>query len=227
MYWNEPTQFRTLNRNPNLTYTRRRRYRGLNVVRGRGPLITQYLDRIIETLNRAFCDSSDIVVYRFELRFPHWINIDDFNEISSDLMTRFWASVTSQVKSRTSGSNRIGYSFPYSKLRNVWCKELARESWTPHYHAALILDADLFDNLRLSLYEGVLEEILKEAWARVIGVSVIESPDALWIPKNNIYRISREDSNSYAAVFHRLSYLAKSSTKLYNDGSQWFGATRC
>lgn len=226
MYWREPASYPTLKRNTNLTYTRKWRYRGLQVLHERGPLITQYLDDILETMNKALDEFPEIVVYRFELRFPHWIDTNDIGELSPDLITKFWASLVSQLKACVERLNRNGCNTPFSKLRNIWCKELPRMDWAQHYHCALVIDSSLFDLLCQVLQEGVFELLVKEAWARVIKVPVYEAPQAVWIPENNIYYVSKGDPNSYVDAFHRLSYLAKSSTKNYDDGSQWFGSTR-
>ncbi|MFL0797265.1 MAG: inovirus Gp2 family protein [Cellvibrionaceae bacterium] len=225
MYWNEPSSYPALKRNPNLNYTRKWRYRGLPVIHGRGPLITQYLDSIIDTLEKALSESPEIVVYRFDLRFPYWVGADDIGEMGQNLITKFWASVTSQL---IACDKRLKGNVSFvsgSRRRNIWCKELPRIDGTPHYHAALILDSEFFEIIRDIYQSTSLEKIVKEAWARIIGVPLYESPNAVWIPENNIYYVSRDDPNSYAEAFERLSYLAKSSTKLYHDGSQWFRAT--
>jgi len=226
MYWNEPSTYKVLGRNPNLTYTRKRKYKDLPIYPHKGPLITQYLDVIRGTLNKALHEFPEVVVYRFDLRFPYWINMDDVGELPSDLITRFWASVWSQLQSCVGRLHRDGYEATLSRLRNIWCKELPATDRTQHYHAALILDADLFDCVCQSMHSNVFENIVQEAWTRIIGVEVYEAPRAVWIPDNNIYRVYRGDLKSYVDVFRRLSYLAKSSTKLFHDGSQWFGATR-
>jgi hypothetical protein len=222
MCYIEPSKFKTLDRNPNLTITRKWRYKGYPVYPGKGPLVTQYLDDILETLNKALRESQEVVVFRFDLRFPYWIDVDDLRGLPLDLITRFWASVVSQLESCVNRLQKDGCDVVLSKFRNVWCKELPRVNWTPHYHAALILDAKLFN----ALGEGVVERIVKEAWARVTRITLNEAPDSVWIPDNHIYYILKDHLDSYADAFFRLSYLAKSATKLYHDGSQWFGCTR-
>lgn len=227
MYYNEQSKFKTLKKNPNLTITRKRRHNGSLVLHSRGPLVTQYLDRIAGTLDKALNEFSEVIVYRFELRFPYWFDVDDLEKVSSNLITRFWASINSQVDSTAVSLNRDGYDIPYSRVRNIWCKESCRAGWTPHYHAALVLDADLFDKVFEAMQEDIFERIVKEAWARAINVPVYEVPKAAWIPENNIYRIIQDDFDSYEEAYKRLSYLAKSATKQYDDGSQWFGSSRC
>jgi Inovirus Gp2 len=222
MYYSKPSQFKTFKKNPNLTITRKHRYKGYPVCHYRGPLITQYLDDILGTLNIALCESEEVVVYRFDLRFPYWIDVDDLRELSLDLITRFWASVVSQLESRVNRLQEDGCDITLSRFRNIWCKELPGTERTPHYHAALIVDAELFK----ALGEVVVERVVKEAWARVTGITLYEAPNSVWIPENNIYYIVKDNLDSYADAFFRLSYLAKSATKLYHDGSQWFGSTR-
>ncbi len=222
MYYNELRKHKTLKRNPNLTCTRRWRYKGYPVFPGKGPLVTQYLDDILGTLNKSLLESQEIVVCRFDLRFPYWVDVDDVRELPSQLITNFWGSAVSQLEAAVNRIQKESRDITLSKFRNVWCKELPREDWTPHYHAAWIMDSQLFN----ALGADVVERIVKEAWARVTEITLSESPDSVWIPDNNIYYIPRGDFDSYARAFFRLSYLAKSATKLYHDGSQWFGCTR-
>jgi len=226
MYYNEESKFKTFKKNPNLTITRKWKHNGCPVFHDRGPLITQYLDGIRDTLDKALNEFSEVVVYRFDLRFPHWVDADDARELPKELITNFWGSVVSQVQSAVVQISKSVGGIPYSRVRNIWCKELPRIAWTPHYHAALILDVDLFEGLCQFMCENVIEDIVKEAWARAIGVSVDESPNSVWIPDNNIYRVSNGDENSFEDAYYRLSYLAKSSTKQYHDNSRWFGCTR-
>lgn len=96
----------------------------------------------------------------------------------------------------------------------------------PNYHVEVFLSRDLFECLANRFEAESLEGMIKEAWVRTINVPVYEAPGAAWIPENAVNHISSNDPDSFADAFYRLSYLAKTSTKPYGDGSQWFGYSR-
>ncbi|MNY80024.1 hypothetical protein D3C86_2209050 [compost metagenome] len=67
---------------------------------------------------------------------------------------------------------------------------------------------------------------LVEAWASALRLSVEVMSGLVEIPNNPSYPINRDDPVGQEAFFYRASYLCKSATKAYGDGSHGFGCSR-
>ncbi len=219
--------YRTLKRNPNLTVSRYRQYAGLNVQYHKGPNITQYLDRILNRLDRSINNHSEIVVFRFDLHFPGWFDDEDLLDVGENIITRFWESFKSQLKACVRRMQRGGINIEYHAPDYIWCKERNGRGLRCHFHCVLILNQSMYDQL-LEYHGGddPVVCIIKRAWARCLGHSDYEVNGSVYVPDNAMYYVSKNNPEQYADVFYRLSYLAKSSTKWFDDGSQWFGGSR-
>lgn len=220
------TKYKKLKRNPKVSMTRYSTHNGFSVINYKGPLITEYLDQMMLTMNRALEESDNVILYRFDLRFPYWFDLGDIEQLPSNYITKFWSSLKSQVRAHVTRLLKEYDEYIDHWFRYFWCKEVKDVGSKPHYHAAVLLPRQFFDLIACRFDEVNLEGILKEAWARAINVPVYEALRAVWIPDNNVYPISADNRSSYAEAFYRVSYLAKTSTKLYGDGSQWFGSSR-
>ena len=67
---------------------------------------------------------------------------------------------------------------------------------------------------------------LVEAWASALGLSVEAVTGLVEIPSNPTYYLNRGESEELAEFFYRASYLCKSATKVFGDGSHGFGCSR-
>lgn len=219
--------YRMLKRNPNLTVSRYWQYAGLNVQRHKGPNITQYLDRILNRLDKSINNHSEIVVLRFDLHFPGWFDGEDLSKVGENIITRFWESFKSQLKACIRRMQREGINIQYHSPDYIWCKERNGRGFRCHFHCVLILNQSMYD--QLLEYHGGKDPIvymIGQAWARCLGYSDYEVKGTVYVPDNAVYFVDKNNPEQYADVFYRLSYLAKSSTKCFDDGSQWFGGSR-
>lgn len=80
--------------------------------------------------------------------------------------------------------------------------------------------------LEFHLDENLIITMLEDAWARCLGYSAYEVKGTVYIPQNAVYHVDRGNFEQFDDVFYRLSYLAKTSAKWFDDGSQWFGSSR-
>lgn len=82
--------------NSNLHLHHENTFRGLRVMRFRGPLITEYLERLYETTQLALSDHRRVFALRFDLRFP-----DDYLPPASGnaVISRFVDSLSARIES--------------------------------------------------------------------------------------------------------------------------------
>ncbi|MFT6449251.1 MAG: hypothetical protein ACJAW8_001612 [Oleispira sp.] len=219
--------YKPLKRNPNLTVSRYWTYAGIKVQHYKGPLITQYLDQITNQLNRSLNEHTSVIVLRFDLHFPVWFDDDDMAQLKFDIITKFWESFKAQLKACVNRMKKQKVNVTYSNPRYIWCKERDLNKIKHHYHCALILNKEMYEQiLEFHLDENLIITMLEDAWARCLGHSAYEVEGTVYIPQNAVYHVDRGNFEQFDDVFYRLSYLAKTSTKWFDDGSQWFGSSR-
>jgi len=139
------------------------------------------LEKTVEQLDSMLSYHCKVLVVRVDL---HLYEAAVDNKLMSDFIRRLKKRLKSQ------GHKRVGY---------IWCRE-QQTSDVPHYHFALIVDANKSRHPR-HLIE--LIEYFWETWGNV-------KP---YTPKNCYGIIKRDNSRAYEKQFKRLSYLSKVATK--------------
>jgi hypothetical protein len=227
MYPQTEQIYNPLKRNPNLTVSRYWRYAGARVQPYKGPYITQYLDQILNQLDKSLNEHGGVIVLRFDLHFPGWFDDEDLAQLKSNIITKLWESFKAQLRACINQMQKQKVNVTYHNPRYLWCKERALKEGKHHYHCALILNREMYEQiLEYHSDENLIITMLEDAWARCLGYSAYEVKGTVYIPKNAVYYVSKRNFKQHDDVFYRLSYIAKSSTKWFDDGSQWFGSSR-
>lgn len=211
-------------KNHNLTLLNQSMFQGLPVYTNRGPLVLEYLERSKKVIDRAHEDYGRVFAFRVDLRFPSGCCALYLND--NRVMERFFASFKDKIRHNR---NRAHESNPYahdSVVRYIWCRELGQHG-IPHYHVVILLNNDAFCTLgRYELGGANIFNRLHEAWASALKRSVEGVVGLVELPSNPFYLLRRNDPETMAAFFFRVSYLCKADTKCYGEGVHAFGTSR-
>ncbi len=200
-------------------------YAGMPIQFDKGPFIQQYLASLNLTIWRALNEYSRVLAFRVDLRLPDhdWLPHDAY---TNAVIGRFLESFKAKIKHNRDMSRRAsGYAHD-CRVRYVWAREVAG-SGRPHYHLVILLNGDAFYGLgKIGSENDNMRSRMDEAWASALGVPVGAVSGLVEVPDNPVYRLRRDDPESYRALFYRASYLCKTATKVYGDGQHAFGCSR-
>lgn len=212
-------------KNTNLTLHRETAYQGLAVQVDKGPFISEYLYRLYQTMGRALCQYRRVFAFRVDLRLPAQTQLPGY-AVTNEVIERFIESFKAKIKHNRSQARRLNKYAHDSRVRYVWARELGQHG-KPHYHLAILLNRDAFT--ALGKFEAGRDNMfnrLEGAWASALGVPVEAVNGLVEVPPNPFYYLNRGELEGQAAFFYRASYLCKSATKVFGDGSHGFGCSR-
>lgn len=223
--------------NPNLHITYANVWQSFQLLRQEHGLIEEYLHNIHVVMNTALVHHPRTLMIRCDLRFP-----SEQLAYDSTTISRFMASLKAQIDHDRRSKSLAGQRVHDCQLRYVWAKEQVT-SELPHYHVALFLNHDSYFNLGQFQQIGYapfpdtptpyfVEQApnmacrIVRAWASALGIHESLAIGLVHFPENPTYHLRSDDPLAFAQAFQRLSYLAKADTKLYQDGTRWFGTSR-
>lgn len=223
--------------NPNLHVTHESVWQSFPLLPQTHGLIEEYLLNIQAVMNTALANHPRTLMIRCDLRFPQ-----DQPSYDSNAISRFMASLKAQIEHDQRSKYLAGQRVHDCQLRYIWAKEQAT-SELPHYHIALFLNRDSYFNLGQFQQIGYapfpdtpmpyfVEQApnmacrIVRAWASALGTHESLAMGLVHFPDNPTYYLRSDDPVVFAQAFQRLSYLAKADTKLYRDGTRWFGTSR-
>lgn len=210
--------------NPNHSLFFGTEYAGLRI-QDKGPFISEYLERLYLTMNRALNQYREVFAFRFDLRLPanHFSNNSAYE---NEIIDRFIESFKAKIKHNRQMAKRENPYSHSSIVRYVWAKEVGQQG-RPHYHLAILLNKDAFCAVgAYQLGRDNMFNRLLEAWASALGLPVGAVFGLVHIPDNAYYFLRRDDRASIAEFFSRASYLCKANTKAFGNGGHGFGSSR-
>jgi len=211
--------------NSNLSLHHHSAYQGFSVQTERGPLITDYLDRLWQVTQSALQQYPRVFAFRIDLRFPA---DQSFHHFDNNLVVeKFIASLKAKLRHNRSKAMALNPYAHDTEVRYVWCREVGHHG-IPHYHMAILLNNDAFCSL--GHYEPGRDNMfnrLHEAWASALGLPVESAMGLVEFPQNPFYLLQDSDPGALADFFYRSSYLCKAETKQYGNRVHGFGASRC
>ncbi|MGR5118491.1 inovirus Gp2 family protein [Vibrio astriarenae] len=224
--------------NPNLTLTTDDHYQGMRIYNDKGPVITQYLEQMNATMQRSLLDHPRTLVVRFDLYFPD--NGVDNDQMSRDMgllspeeqpevISRFVKSLKSQIRSDLARRMNAGKRVHPCRLRYVWAREYSSTERL-HYHVAIMVNYDTYRMAgRFKDPRNGLALMATQAWHRVLNLEYFGNSRLVRFPDNPSYVLYANDPDLnlvYANCFYRLSYFAKSETKMYGQHLRSFGCSQ-
>lgn len=211
--------------NKNLTLHTDSQYAGLPVNVKQGPLISQYLERILQVTHLALDQHARTFAFRVDLRFPQ--NHSGVELESNLAMERFMASFKAKIRANREQALQRNSRLHDSAMRYIWCREYGAESQSPHYHCVIFLNHDAFCSLgKYRLGADNLFNALHQAWASALRIPVQQASGLVHIPHAGSWCLKRGDTPTLCAFFAQVSYLAKAHTKHYFQCMHMFGSSR-
>lgn len=200
-----------------------------------GMLKSVYVKRIQNTLDKALQEYPRILVLRVDLRLPD----TDTTACNTDssLITRFFASLKSQLIADLLKKHNEGKRIHPSRIRYIWAREF-NQSGKKHYHVTLLLNREAYAypgryTAINGRYSHNLALMVMDAWVRALGLHTVENPAQYYalteFPKNCYYHLSRNSENftaQHTDVTNRVNYLAKTYSKDNTDGQRNFGCSQ-
>lgn len=227
--------------NTNLILTEDKSWRGYPVLTGLGPLVVQYLDSIYGVISRATEADARCCAIRFDVHLPEWCVGND-----STVISRFTRSLRAIIKADQIRKHRDGKRYRHTDVRYCWVKEYSKEG-RPHYHFFIILNREVFFTLgkfrllkegNVDMYLGNprdrhpcvnMAERIALALARALQVPFDVGARLIHFADQPVYFIDSKSEifdRQFGALFRRVSYFAKESTKQYGSGANNFGCSR-
>lgn len=211
--------------NTNLSLYYENTYQGFPVQVEKGPFISEYLNRLYQTVGQALTQYPRVFAFRFDLRLPAEIQLPDF-VYTNQVIERFMESFKAKIAHNRSQARQLNKYAHDSKVRYVWAREQGQHG-KPHYHLAILLNRDAFTALgKFETGRDNMFNRLEQAWASALGLSVEAVRGLVELPRNPCYHLNLGELGGQAEFFHRASYLCKAATKVFGDGSHGFGASR-
>ncbi|MDP4537857.1 inovirus Gp2 family protein [Alkalimonas collagenimarina] len=208
---------------PDHKYWNDQTYYGWPLITHRGPLLTNHLDAISKTFDKALMDTSRAYAVRFDLRLPC-----DFDITDSVVVTRFFNALRRLLETADMEKAREGKRVHPHKLRYCWAKEWGNEG-RPHYHVLIILNHNRYRTLgSFKNGEGNLSARIKTAWAIALNQNLDAVARLVHFPKNAEYRLYRNSPDyqlQAQSLFYRASYFAKAETKVFGIGQRSLGTS--
>lgn len=199
-------------------------FRGYDILRGVGGFNEKHLSKIHDCMADALMEYHRVCMMRFDLHVPS--DYQDCNLYHNTLMYRFFASLKAKLIHAQDRAAKLYRRIHKSRLRYVWCREMSTNQ-VIHYHVGILLNYDAYafmgryDTSRDNMYSRIFT-----AWESALGAGGLCKSVPVHIPENAVYKIVRDDRNSFNAAFLRLSYLAKLDTKMMHNGYHVFGSSR-
>lgn len=205
-----------------------------------GSLNNDYIDRMIDTINRSLAEHPRTMAIRVDLRLPcipepnNHIDADSpvhFYNVDRGVISRFFVSLQAQIKYDQDSKMREGKRVHACSVRYVWVRECSMEhKW--HYHVLLLLNKDAYAHLgNLNIFDAQSNLIskIRKAWSSALNGDYDCCAGLVYVPENPIYYLDANNpSNNYVYndLIYRCSYMAKDATKLYGDGYRCFGCSQ-
>jgi glycosyltransferase involved in cell wall biosynthesis len=191
----------------------------------KGPFVAEYLGTLKQTIDLALAQYPKVLAFRADLTFPQTVDLNHYFH-NNQVLSRFLESFKAKVEHNRAQARRVDPYAYDSKVRYVWAREFGQQG-NPHYHLLFLLNQDAFYTVgRLVSSNPNMISRMQEAWASALAVPLEMASSRVHISDEATYRLQRGDLSEYSRLFRRASYLCKSSTKFFEDGSHGFGSSR-
>ena len=212
--------------NRNLTVITTPQYDGLQTLSFKNGAIEEYLNKITKVINGVVMEYSKVFAIRVDLRFP-----DTFESSDTAVITRFFESLKAQLKADYQAKlrNTTDGQVHASELFYIWVKEISGRDKC-HYHVCLFFNGHAYKSLgKFELGRANMYNRIHKAWASALRLDIFNAQGLLHFPENAQYLLCRNQADFtyiYQDLFKRLSYFAKTDTKIYGNGNHNFGCSR-
>lgn len=198
-------------------------YLGLKI---HSPLVESnklYLSQLKSLLDKSLSDSTRVMAFRCDLRFPNGFKGDD-----SKVITKFFESLKAQIKAKDAKTLRDGKRVYPSNMSYAWVRENNGEP-TDHFHVLITFNKDAFSVLgKFDSPQMNTARRIKKAWSSALSLDEESGSGLVHFCKAGVYTLDRNSEvydETYKLLFFRISYFAKNRTKVYGTGKRNFGCS--
>ncbi|MDF1781176.1 MAG: inovirus Gp2 family protein [Alcanivoracaceae bacterium] len=203
---------------------------GYPILDQHAPFYEAYLYRALAVIEHASRQYPKVFAIRFDLRLPK-----GFDESDTAVISRFIASLDSQIREDfVRHANQQAY-LPSCKLRYLWGKERGDCNEGLHYHVAILLNHKRYsalgryvqgNSLDMAEFQRNMAYRICKAW--MSATYEVANPSLVHFCENGTYVLDRSSPQflqQKSELVYRLSYLAKVYSKETVLGRK-FGASR-
>lgn len=194
-----------------------------------------YLDKIIEVIDRSVAKHPRTFALRFDLHLPDIQQNDIYGQYrvtgrnDAAVISRFIDSLKAHIRADIARRRRNTRVHP-STIRYVWVREFNPSSviirkW--HYHVLILLNKDTYAYPGNYQDNNNLASMIVDAWASALRLNEKECISLVHFPKKPYYHLNRRDPITFhekrGQLIYRVSYMAKLATKSTEDGYRSLG----
>lgn len=203
-----------------------------------GPLNYDYLDKIIEVIDRSVAEHPRTFALRFDLHLPKTQQNAIYGQdaiagrTDTAVISRFIDSLKSHIRANIARKRKNARVHPCT-MRYVWVREFNPSSviikkW--HYHVLILLNKDTYAYPGNYRSNDNLASMIVKAWASALGLNMKECDNLVHIPENPYCYLNSRDPITFQEnrrqLIYRVSYMAKLATKSTEDGYRSFGCSQ-
>jgi hypothetical protein len=198
-------------------------YQGLKIHSPLSESNTTYLSQLKTLVDNSTVESTRVMAFRFDLRFP-----DGYKGESAQVITKFFESLKAQIKAKDAKTLKEGKRVYPSRLKYAWVRE-NDGSTTDHFHVVITLNKDAFSVLgKFDSPQMNTAQRIKKAWKSALSCKEESTNGLVHFPQSGVYILNKNDENydgTYQLLYYRISYFAKNRTKVYGTGKRSFGCS--
>lgn len=203
------------------------KYKGLPVLKLRGGLVVEYLDKLYSAIQHALQKHSRVFAVRVDLHFPHYYHPIEQEALSNHYLQSFIKALRHRLRQYRINKQRVGQRVHDVEFDYVWAREVGDKNGRLHFHLLLLFNGHAFRSLgNFSNEHESLYNRIGEAWAQSLGLHLSEGVRFFHIADGGSCVIPANSPEDVAKVFRRASYMVKVATKGFHDGCHPFGGGR-
>lgn len=188
-----------------------------------------YLNIIKNTIERALRDCTRLSVFRFDLRFPHYIITEQYD---GNTITRFIDSLKAKIKADIKRKSLTWGRQLKLNLHYVWVKEIGERNQKVHYHLIIFINKDIYHRWgSFQRDHGCLSAMIQQAWASALQAKLSEVKSSVHFCRHGVMYLNQNADETeyqlqYESILERAKYLGKHHTKPYHQGERLIGCSR-
>jgi hypothetical protein len=151
-----------------------------------------------------------------------------FHNLKPGAISRSINALKEMLKNSELRRKRNGARVHPNNLRNVWAKEFS-QSGKCHFHVCFVFNEQAYNKLGDYNIDTSLRMMITRAWYSALGLELEDYPGLVHFPENCRYILDRNSADyiyEYGELLHRLDYLTKLDSKIYEEGERNFGGSR-
>ncbi|AHG19107.1 hypothetical protein Z042_05385 [Chania multitudinisentens RB-25] len=188
------------------------------------------LDTILEVLSYSTNEYPSIMAVRTDYHYPPILEdtVGCFHNLKPGAISRSINALKEMLKNSELRRKRNGARVHPNTLRNVWAKEFS-QSGKCHFHVCFVFNEQAYNKLGDYNIDTSLRMMITRAWYSALGLELEDYPGLVHFPDNCRYILDRNSADyiyEYGELLHRLDYLTKLDSKIYEEGERNFGGSR-